>query len=95
MDTALHIEDLFGANLCHWVRTSESITFLNEHADECHLAQLQRVNACDALRVVSQLSLVHHRDCVFPMTESVCRWKPFWVPSVDKFFKSYLEDGNA
>ena len=68
------------------------MTLLNEHSDECHLAQRQRVNACDAFRVVSLLSLVHHRDCVFPMTEWVGRWKPFWVPSGDTFKKAYLEE---
>ena len=26
------------------------------------------------------------------MTEWVCRWKPFWVPSGDTFKKAYLEE---
>ena len=29
---------------------------------------------------------------MFLMTEWVCRWKPFWIPSGDTFQKAYLEE---
>ena len=59
---------------------------------EGHLAQRQCVHACDALRVVSLSLFEHHRHCATLMTDWVCRWKPFWIPSGDTFQKAYLEE---
>ena len=57
-----------------------------------HLAQQQGVHACDTLHVVSLLFFEHHRDHVILVTEWVCRWKTFWIPSGDTFQKAYLEE---
>ena len=32
------------------------------------------------------------RDLVILMTEWICRWKPFWIPTSDTFQKAYLEE---
>ena len=38
------------------------------------------------------LSPFEHCDRVRQMTEWVCRWKPFWIPSGDTFQKASLEE---
>ena len=50
------------------------------------------MHACDPLRVVCLSPFEHHRDCVILLTERVCRWKTFWIPSGDTCQKAYLEE---
>ena len=47
------------------------------------------------LTTLSSFSLLRSvlpRGTIILMTEWICRWKPFWFPTVDTFQKAYLEE---